>query len=112
MNTLRLPLRSLSISLLVTVAVTALALAVHLRVAQASDLGVDPKVLPAPIAGVELRPGVTLFVAKGGGRRDAADRLTLVHAELARRGYVFVEVVPDVENGDLQGFFVSYAPAK
>jgi hypothetical protein len=38
-----------------------------------------------------------------------ADKLTKSHAEYAARGYRFVAMSPYNENGDLVGFFVTYA---
>ena len=55
-------------------------------------------------------PAVTIFVdADWGGREDGAAReLTRAHKEFAARGYRVVDVEGFVENGDLQGFFVTY----
>ena len=53
---------------------------------------------------------VTVFVdATFGMRKDAAAReLTEAHAAFAAKGFVVVDVVGYTENGDLQGFFVTY----
>ena len=53
---------------------------------------------------------VTIFVdADWGGREDGAAReLTRAHRAFAAKGYVVVDVEGYTENGDLQGFFVTY----
>jgi hypothetical protein len=54
---------------------------------------------------------VTVFVdATFGFRKNhMASKLTKTHAEYAARGYHFVDMEPYNENGDLVGFFVTYA---
>lgn len=53
---------------------------------------------------------VTIFVdADWGGREDGAAReLTRAHAAFEARGWEVVDVEAYAENGDLQGFFVTY----
>lgn len=53
---------------------------------------------------------VTVFVdATYGFRKDhMARKLTKSHAEYAAKGYHFAQMVAYDENGDLQGFFVTY----
>lgn len=53
---------------------------------------------------------VTVFVdVDWGGREDgAAKELTRAHAAFSARGYRVVDVEGYTENGDLQGFFVTY----
>ena len=53
---------------------------------------------------------VTIFVdADWGGREDGAAReLTRAHRAFAAQGYYVVDVEGYDENGDLQGFFVTY----
>ncbi len=53
---------------------------------------------------------VSVFVdATFGMRKDgAAKELTEAHAAFAAQGYMVVDVVGYTENGDLQGFFVTY----
>jgi hypothetical protein len=55
-------------------------------------------------------PAVTIFVdADWGGREDGAAReLTRAHKDFGARGFHVVDVESFVENGDLQGFFVTY----
>jgi hypothetical protein len=53
---------------------------------------------------------VTIFVdADWGGREDGAAReLTRAHAAFEARNWEVVDVEAYAENGDLQGFFVTY----
>jgi hypothetical protein len=64
----------------------------------------------AAAAAQENQPAVTVFVDVDFGRRkdSAADALTRVHRSFAQHGYVVVNVESFSENGDLQGFFVTY----
>jgi hypothetical protein len=54
---------------------------------------------------------ITVFVDATFGFRKThmADKLTKSHAEYAASGYRFVAMSPYNENGDLVGFFVTYA---
>ena len=80
-------------------------------VALAQKSPVPEKKMPAPTAAGSVVPAVTVFVDVAGKRAEAADGLTATHAEMAKRGYTFVQAITHVENGDLQGFFATYAPA-
>jgi hypothetical protein len=40
--------------------------------------------------------------------QGAANNLTKAHSAFAARGYKVQSVQPYIENGDLQGFFVTY----
>ncbi|MGA7296966.1 MAG: hypothetical protein WBW92_05610 [Rhodanobacteraceae bacterium] len=53
---------------------------------------------------------ITVFVdATFGFRKDhMARKLSKSHAEYAARGYHFADMNAYVENGDLEGFFVTY----
>ena len=53
---------------------------------------------------------VTVFVdADWGGREDGAAReLTKAHAAFAPRGFEVIDIEAYTENGDLEGFFVTY----
>lgn len=53
---------------------------------------------------------VTVFVdADWGGREDGAAReITKAHAAFAARGFEVIDVESYTENGDLEGFFVTY----
>jgi hypothetical protein len=52
----------------------------------------------------------TIWVDASWGFRNqgAANNLTKAHSAFAARGYKVVSVQPYIENGDLQGFFVTY----
>ncbi|MGO1071664.1 hypothetical protein [Lysobacter sp. CA199] len=53
---------------------------------------------------------VTLWVDASWGFRNqgAANALSRAHQAFTTRGYDVVSVEPYIENGDLQGFFVTY----
>ncbi len=53
---------------------------------------------------------VTVFldVTKVTRKHSAARNMTQSHQEFAQYGYELVDVSPYTENGDLEGFFVSY----
>jgi len=55
-------------------------------------------------------PAVTVWVEATWGMRTqgAANALTRAHSAFAKYGYKVVNVAPYIENGDLQGFFVTY----
>lgn len=56
------------------------------------------------------RVGKTVFVdVSAFGRRDrAAKRMTKLHEEFAQKGWTVVDVAVYTEDGDLEGFFVTY----
>ncbi len=72
--------------------------------AAASMLGV------AHAGDTAAKQSVTVFVdATFGFRKNhMANQLTKKHAEFAAKGYDFASMAPYTENGDLQGFFVTY----
>lgn len=55
-------------------------------------------------------PAVTVFldVNKLTRKHFAASKMTKSHKEFGDYGYELVDVSPYTENGDLEGFFVSY----
>lgn len=57
---------------------------------------------------------ITIFVDVGGfGKRDkAAEKMTLLHQQFAKYKYQLISVEPYIEDGDLEGFFVSYVSYK
>ncbi|MBN8426452.1 MAG: hypothetical protein J0L65_03200 [Xanthomonadales bacterium] len=63
----------------------------------------------AEASGAQL-DAVTVFIdADWGGREDGAAReITRAHKAFAQRGYRLISVETYTENGDLEGFFVSY----
>lgn len=77
--------------------------------AQAALFGKKPEVAAdeALAAGMNA---VTIWVDASWGFRNqgAANSLNRAHQVFAQRGYRVHSVVPYIENGDLQGFFVTY----
>jgi hypothetical protein len=61
-------------------------------------------------AAQEQRDAVSIFVDVDFGAREdgAAKDLNRTHQAFERHGYELLDVTPYTENGDLQGFFVSY----
>lgn len=86
----------------------ALLLAVSIP-AQAGLFGKSPE-QAATEAEREQLPAVTLWVdATWGFRKSgAANDLSAAHKAFYAHGYHVVGVQPYIENGDLQGFFVTY----
>ena len=86
----------------------ALALACALP-AQAGLFGkdIDEKAAEAARQGL---PAVTIWVDATWGFRNqgAANDLTDAHRAFAAHGYRVEDVEPYIENGDLEGFFVTY----
>ena len=82
----------------------ATALPVH-----AGLFGKKPETVAAEAARDGL-PAVTLWVDATWGFRHqgAANELTRAHQAFAAQGYKVLSVQPYIENGDLQGFFVTY----
>jgi hypothetical protein len=56
------------------------------------------------------QPAVTVWVSSTWGfrKQGAARELNEVHQLFGAHGYEVVSVEPYIENGDLQGFFVTY----
>lgn len=54
--------------------------------------------------------GITIYMdVNVGGRTDrAAKRMTELHENYFAMGFIVVDVEPYIENGDLQGFFITY----
>ena len=77
--------------------------------ARASLFGKKPETVATEAARDGL-PAVTLWVDATWGFRHqgAANDLTRAHQAFAAQGYKVVSVQPYIENGDLQGFFVTY----
>ncbi len=93
--------------LLATVlAATALAAAVP---AQAALFAKQPETSAEEAARANLS-AVTIWVDSSWGFRNqgAANALSKAHQAFAARGYKVLSVEPYIENGDLQGFFVTY----
>ncbi len=77
--------------------------------ANAALFGKSPE-QAAEQAVAENAPAVTIWIDASWGFRNqgAANDLTQAHKAFAARGYKVVSVEPYIENGDLQGFFVTY----
>ena len=69
----------------------------------------DPVDAAAEAARQDL-PATTIWVDASWGFRNqgAANDLTKAHKAFAAYGYKVEDVEPYIENGDLQGFFVTY----
>jgi len=81
-----------------TLAVAALA------VAGAATLAVRPAVSQTtPTAATQ-----TVWLA-GKGKADFADRMNRMHAEMSAKGFRFVDTILYIEDGDMQGVFITYA---
>jgi hypothetical protein len=78
-------------------------------VANAALLEKKPEAAAEEAAKGQL-PAVTIWVSASWGFRNqgAASNLTKSHTAFAQRGYKVLSVQPYIENGDLQGFFVTY----
>ena len=77
--------------------------------AQAGLFDKKPEDAAAEAARANL-PAATVWVDASWGFRNqgAANSLSRAHQAFATRGYKVVSVEPYIENGDLQGFFVTY----
>lgn len=77
--------------------------------AEASMFAKKPETVAEEAQAANL-PAVTLWVEATWGMRNqgAANSLTKAHSAFAKYGYKVVSVQPYIENGDLQGFFVTY----
>lgn len=87
----------------------AIAVAAAATPAQAALFGKKPEVSAQEAAAANL-PAVTIWVDASWGFRNqgAANNLTKSHSTFAQHGYKVQSVEPYIENGDLQGFFVTY----
>jgi hypothetical protein len=85
--------------LMVSLVTVALILALVLVSASPSTSSVSPG-----------KEGKTVFVDISGlGRKDhAANKITELHQKMAKEGFTVIGVTPYTENGDLEGFFVTY----
>ncbi len=95
---------------LASIACTALlALAFAAPSAQAGVFAKKPETVAEEAQAASL-PAVTVWVEASWGMRNqgAANSLTRAHGAFAKYGYKVVSVQPYIENGDLQGFFVTY----
>ena len=92
-------------------AVLALAIAIASLAtpAQAALFEKKPELAAQEAAAANL-PAVTIWIDASWGFRNqgAANNLTKAHSAFAMHGYKVASVQPYIENGDLQGFFVTY----
>ena len=74
---------------------------------------VETAAAAAPEPSMSCEEAITVFHdISGFGRRDrAAKRMTEKHAEMALSGWRFAGMQVYTENGDLEGFYVSYTRA-
>lgn len=65
--------------------------------------------VPPPVV-AKGKEGKTVFIdISSFGRKDhAAKKMTEIHEEMALEGFTVMSVAPYTENGDLEGFFVTY----
>ncbi|MET0654431.1 MAG: hypothetical protein ABWY94_02510 [Pseudoxanthomonas sp.] len=77
--------------------------------AQAALFGKSPEKSAAEASAANMS-AVTIWIDASWGFRNqgAANDLSKSHQAFAARGYKVVSVEPYIENGDLQGFFVTY----
>ena len=64
----------------------------------------------APEPSMDCEQAITIFhdVSGFGRRNRAAERMTEKHDEMALSGWRFANMVIYTENGDLEGFYLSY----
>lgn len=91
-------------SLALAVALASLALPAH-----AALFEKKPDLSAQEAAAANL-PAVTIWIDASWGFRNqgSANNLTKSHSAFAAHGYKVQSVQPYIENGDLQGFFVTY----
>ncbi len=72
------------------------------------------KMNQAQIARGKNLTAITVFVdiSVASRKNGAATKMTKLHQQFARQGYELVDINIYTENGDLQGFFVSYKSSK
>ena len=76
-----------------------------------SQEAVQASLAPAP--SMDCEQAITIFHdVSGFGRKDrAAERMTERHDEMALSGWRFASMAIYTENGDLEGFYISYTRA-
>jgi len=90
-------------------ALLAVALLATTTPATAALFGKKPEAAAAEAARDDM-PAVTIWVDATWGfrRQGAANDLSRAHGAFAAHGYKVASVEPYIENGDLEGFFVTY----
>lgn len=88
---------------------TTLAVACTALPAHAALFGRSPEASAEEAARADMA-AVTIWVDASWGfrRQGAANDLSRAHQAYAARGYKVASVEPYIENGDLEGFFVTY----
>ena len=68
------------------------------------------KNIPTAPGGGSGRSAVTYWVGSGkaGAKKNAGKNLTQLHGEFSSRGWTFQDLESYIENGDLQGYWVTY----
>ncbi len=100
----------------IVMTIMSLALGYALGVSQPDTLAqeikiddVDPKQIPKGSVGPAGRKGVVVYVdVDFRAALESARHMTALHEVMAEKGWTFVDFEPYVENGDLQGFWVTY----
>ena len=89
--------------------ILAITLAIATLPVHAALFGKSPERAAAEAAAANMS-AATLWIDASWGFRNqgAANDLSKAHNAFASRGYKVVSVEPYIENGDLQGFFVTY----
>ena len=85
------------------IAVTAAGLLLSTATARASEGAAAPKPCPATEAWTVFVPDATFRRQDG-----SAKRLTQTHRDAKEQGWQFADMTTYIENGDLQGFFITY----
>ena len=84
------------------------AVAVWMVMFSTTSVGSDKE--PAIAQQAQPGEGLTVYidVSFGGRKKKAAARMTELHREFFAKGWTVIDVDPYIENGDLQGFFITY----
>ena len=71
----------------------------------------DGEAVPETVASMDCEESITVFqdVSMIGRKDGAAKNMTRKHKEMARDGWRFVDMEVYIENGDLEGFYLSYS---
>jgi hypothetical protein len=69
------------------------------------------EVMTVRAADTSAPAAVTIFVNKGASGSSVADAVNKAHAEWYAKGYTFVAMDSYIEDGDLQGMWVTYTKA-
>ena len=103
----------------IVMTIMSLALGYVLGVSQSDTLAqeikiddVDASQVPKDPIGPPGRKGVVVYVdVDFRATSESAQHMTKLHGAMAERGWTFVDFEAYVENGDLQGFWITYVAA-